>query len=63
MTNKEKELVVLGCYIRCELDKQGFDGYLSAKDVSSHLAYKKTIISEGIVRPMKRFVEIFETLN
>ena len=63
MTKQEKELIVLGCYIRSKLDKRGFDGYLKFDEVSAHIEHEKLRISEELIAPMKRFVEIFEALD
>jgi len=63
MTKDEKELVVIGCYLRCKLDKRGFHGYLSTGEVSKHLAFEKQRISKELIPHMKRFVKLFENLN
>ena len=63
MTKQEKELVVLGCYIRTRLDKRGFHGYLSESEVSAHIEDEKFRISKELIAPMKRFVEIFEEIK
>jgi len=57
------ELINQGSYIREKLDKRGFDGNLDGSDLVTDWDSNKHRVKTEVILPMKRFIELFESLK